>query len=138
MFGVLLVADASAEVYRWTDENGKVYYGDRAPKQVEADDVTEQIRQVNVDASQAEQQRLDHLFPRNRAPTSEQERLRHRADEREMAQRDACNKLKQQLNGYRSGPFYLVDEKGNRSVISSKERDRRIAMMEDSIRKNCE
>lgn len=127
-----------AEIYRWTDENGKVHFGDKAPQNSKAEDVSETANAVNIDSSGAEQQKLDRLFPKE----DEYDQRRQQADKQQRAEREKdlrarCVEARKDLRMYREGRFYFIDDEGNRSTITSKERDRRADELEQAIREHC-
>ena len=59
---ILVVSvNSSAEVYRWTDANGKVHFGDQKPKAT-AENITAKVKATNVDTSTNEHQKLETMF----------------------------------------------------------------------------
>lgn len=45
---LLVCSAASAEIYRWTDENGKVHFGDRVPEQYRTNTENLEVKAHNV------------------------------------------------------------------------------------------
>ena len=49
IFFVFLCGEASAEVYKWVDENGKPQFSDKAPPEQNAENIEKQLQKTNVD-----------------------------------------------------------------------------------------
>jgi hypothetical protein len=82
--GILLAVASSAEVYRWTDEHGRVHFSDKPPRDQQAENISDETRSVNVDTSSAERKKLNQLF----APeTAEEKRLRETRSAAQAQQR---------------------------------------------------
>ncbi|MGH1374142.1 MAG: DUF4124 domain-containing protein [Cellvibrionaceae bacterium] len=127
----------SGEVYQWRDENGKVHFSDKKPKQQKAKDISESVESVNVDQSQAERDKLGRIF---KPETAEEKALKQRkaAQEHNDKVRNAqrCAKAKKGLEILR-GPVYFTRDDGSTYDISLEEQARRVAKLERDIRKNC-
>jgi hypothetical protein len=109
---------AAADIYRWTDANGDVQFGDRPPVGAQV----EEIRVRNRGGAQgdiARQERTERLlqeFETERAERAEQEA----AAEREAAERAAaCDEARNRHFEYQnSGYLYEWDENGEKRVLS--------------------
>ncbi|MEX1032140.1 MAG: DUF4124 domain-containing protein [Cellvibrionaceae bacterium] len=137
--GITLALPVPAEIYRWTDENGKVHFSDRPPRDRQAEDISDRARSVNVDSSGEERQKLNQLF----APESEEEKqLREDKDQALAAQREQrqrnCDKARRELKFFQEERFYRVDEQGNGSDVSEQERERIIADLSATIQRHCQ
>lgn len=98
---------ASAGVYRWVDENGKVHYGDRPPAQAE---------QLNpppppADPDPAAQQ------PAATAPPPSNKGVYKQASFREI-----CDELNARLVSYRGSPELAVGDPAAPTLLSAAER----------------
>lgn len=78
----LLACSTSAQIYKWTDANGKAYYGDEPPKNAKAKLVDIDPSQNSVESvyrgCKTEQCRLQY-FERQRTEQERKERLQHQA-----------------------------------------------------------
>ncbi len=133
----LMAVATSAEVYQWRDENGKVHFSDKKPRQQKAEDISESVEAVNIDQSQEERDKLGRLF---KPETAEEKALKQRkaAQEHNEKVRNAqrCAKAKKGLEILR-GPVYFEREDGSTYDVSKEEQARRVAQLERDIRKNC-
>lgn len=58
---LLFSLNVSAEVYRWTDADGKVHFGDKKAGAA-AENITDKVKTTNVDTSTGEHQKLESIF----------------------------------------------------------------------------
>ncbi|MDO3381393.1 DUF4124 domain-containing protein [Gilvimarinus algae] len=134
---LLLSAGASAELYRWTDANGKVHYSDRQPADNSAKDaevIDDKLKPVNIDDSHEEREALRHVFPDEPLEPSPAEQ--RQASEREQALKEHCRKAREYLRAV-SGPVQFIDENGEMVDVSERERQERQAEMEAYVEKHC-
>jgi hypothetical protein len=136
--GLLNAVSATAEVYRWTDENGRVHFSDKPPRDRPAENISDKTRSVNVDTSSAEREKLNKLF----APeTPEEKRLHQQRQNQAMAQaeqrRVQCDKARRELRFFREERFYWVDEEGNPSNASEQERQQMVDRLSAAIEQHC-
>lgn len=136
---VLLVAlPAAAELYRWTDENGKVHFSDR-PVSDDAEELEVKappklgqgntVREVN--------ERLDRL----RTSEAEREAKEREQEEKLQAklkkQRAACARQKDRLNSFRNYVMYTLEDDGSRRYYENEEKKQKIAEISKWIAENC-
>ena len=130
---------ASAELYRWTDDNGKVHFSDQprggdGMEQMEEPTPTklgqgESIRQIN--------ERLDRLR------TSEAERTAKEQKEQQklQAKRDKlnaqCDRERKRLDRFRNYRMYRLDNNGERVYYNKEEVAEKISEISEWISKNC-
>lgn len=126
LYLLCLAAPVSSEVYRWTDGDGKIHYGDRAPQEqrdraarvniitgpAEIDPETEKMRQQMRSIEEGRQR--ERAFEVQKA---EQERQRRE----QLAQR--CKSLQNEIRDDENvAVFYRYDDAGNRVLWSAEER----------------
>ncbi|HWV14800.1 MAG TPA: DUF4124 domain-containing protein [Cellvibrio sp.] len=130
---LLASVTASAEVYRWTDKDGKLRYSDKRPKKVAAEDITATVNKQNIDNSGDEHKKLETIFRKendaDRAFQAEQNRPSAEKIERCEAAKDRLFKLE--------GPVNFVDKEGKSVKVSEKERESRAVEMRKFIADNC-
>lgn len=115
---------ASADVYKWTDRDGNVHYGDRPPASGEQADSVSLTPSPELDADYGERslkrRRLLEAFEADRA---ERQRL---DDEAALAKRDRaqqCEQARRMLADLeRANLLYTTDQDGNRVYMSDDER----------------
>ncbi|GAB1258582.1 hypothetical protein NBRC116494_30840 [Aurantivibrio plasticivorans] len=126
------------QVYRWVDDEGKVHYGDRPPQTLQADDISDDINNTNVDTSTSERAKVGKIFAKE---TASEKRLKkekhHKQSAAEHNRRVACENARKRLKVLEERPFYIVDSDGNGHDVSMKEKDQMIAAQRAAIRKNC-
>lgn len=138
---ILIVAGMSpawGEMYRWVDENGKVHFSDKKPPKVQAENISDQVRQQNIDYSSGSAAKQLERYDRIRSArdTEQQQRDSQRGDKDQERQRN-CSEAKRRLRVIR-GPVIFYDEQGNPEQVSEKEREQRAAVLEQQIEKYCE
>jgi len=131
-FLILMCANIQAEVYRWTDANGKVHYGDKKPKST-AEDITEKVKQTNVDTSTAEHQKLETLFRKENEADREYQREQARPDPELLLW---CKEARDYLKTI-SGLVQFVDKDGKAVKVTMEERDQKVAETKALIKNRC-
>jgi len=134
LFSIVMLTSlhSPAEVYRWTDANGKVHFGDKKPK-VAAENITEQVKTTNVDTSTSEHQKLETLFRKeNDADRAYQQQLAK--PDPQLDQR--CIEAKNYLNTI-NGRVQFLDDQGKPVHVTEAERKERAAKMQNIIKENC-
>lgn len=85
-----------AEIYRWTDEQGKTHFSEHPPEdQVPSEEISSQLSPLNRDSSKGETKKLQQLFkgatPEEQAHQQQEKTIQKQQDQK-MAQ--ACNKAR--------------------------------------------
>ena len=131
-FLIMACTTAHAEVYRWTDANGKVHFSDKRPKSA-AEDITEKVKQTNVDTSTAERQKLETLFRKENEADREYKRQQAQPDTALLLR---CKEAKNYLETI-SGRVQFIDKEGKAVVVTEEERKRRVIEMQTLINERC-
>jgi len=112
MFTVALSFCAYAEIYKWTDENGKVHYGDRPPADANSKDISDVEKRINTES---DGDRFKRKY-RKKYPTplvfngqSKQKKLKE--DEIARRKQVACQREKDRLAELLSSPPYLEGDR---------------------------
>jgi hypothetical protein len=127
-----MCVNTQAEVYRWTDADGKVHYGDKKPK-VAAEDITEKVKQVNVDTSTAERQKLETIFRKENDADREYKKQQAKPDVELLAW---CEETRRYLKDI-SGLVQFVDKDGKPVKVTMDERDQKVAETQALIKNRC-
>ncbi|MBC9251773.1 hypothetical protein A9179_16000 [Pseudomonas alcaligenes] len=132
---LLLPGLAGAEIYRWTDANGQVHFGEQPggagaqqievkPQVVERDDATRQREERTEQFYEARRQE------KAQADAKSAEARAQRAQE--------CKELRSQLAEIqRGGRYFVTDKNGERSYISDKEIDGARNRLSSRIAERC-
>jgi hypothetical protein len=129
---VLISVEVHAEVFRWTDANGKVHFGDKKPD-TSAENITEKVKQTNVDTSTSEHQKLETIFRKENAADREYQQQQQKPNP-ELLKR--CAEAKDYLNKI-SGRVQFLDEKGQPKHVSEAERKQAAEEIQKIIKENC-
>ena len=132
-----LSSNASAEIYKWVDDQGRTHYGDRPAD--EADSLQVDISKkghIDSDVDRAEKrQRLLNAMQEDRL--RKQQQADQQREQQQYAKRQ-CALARDRLKQYENvGYLYRLDENGNRVVIPTEKREQLTEKLRDDIRKNC-
>lgn len=131
-FFIVSCLNAHAEVYRWTDANGKVHYSDKRPKTA-AEDVTEKVKQTNLDTSTAERQKLETLFRKENDADREYKQQQARPNAELLLR---CKEARDYLNTI-SGRVQFIDKDGKAVTVTEEERKLKVAETQALIKEHC-
>lgn len=132
-----LSSNASAEIYKWVDDQGRTHYGDRPANQADSLEVDVSKKgHMDSDVDRAEKrQRLLNAMQEDRL--REQQEADKQREQQQHAQR-RCIYAKDRLKQYeRAGYLYRLDKDGNRVVTSTEKREQMTEQLRKDIRKNC-
>ena len=135
---VPFVASTSAEIYRWTDAQGKTHFSEHPPEeQVKSEEISSQLSPLNRDSSTEETKKLQRLF-KDATPEEQAHQQQEKTQQQQQDQQKnlACNKAKNKLQKLR-GRVYFTDDNGQEVVISEKERQQRVIRLEKEIQRRC-
>lgn len=111
-----------AEVYQWTDENGKVRFSDHAPPVKDVKDISEELRKTNLDHASGQ--------TKARAATSEKTEdekalEEKRKQELETAIGEHCRKLKADIASIARGDRgTFMDKDGKELLVLERDRSK--------------
>ena len=123
---------SQAEVYRWTDAKGKTHYGDKKPTE-QAENITDQVKKVNVDTSSAEHKKLEMLFRKENAADREYAARKAKPDPNLIAR---CTEARQYLHDI-SGRVSFVDSQGKLMRVTETERQQMVNETKAAIADHC-
>lgn len=142
-FGCVLATVAvpcagAAEVYKWTDEQGRVHYGDRpgqsSPQQIELKQAAPGADPTAAERQERARKLLDELV--------EERGLKREAEAKkqdEEKQRKAnCALARERLDTYEhAGYLYEQDDNGNRRVLSEEDHKLALEQSRKKVEKWC-
>ena len=133
----LTAGTASAEVYKWVDENGKTHYGDR-PGGQNAEQVA--IKKApTVDADVLLRQRRAGQLLEEIERERQQERKAQAEAQRVSRQREAnCIAARSNASNYAAARVFTMDAEGNRRYLGDEERAAGLKEAQDAVKKWCE
>jgi hypothetical protein len=135
----LLPGLTAAEVYRWVDEHGNVHFGDHAPLERNAEQVT--IEAPPPENDPEAHRRLEEIDRLNAINQEDRERAKEKAakEEAERRQREQqCAIARKRLERSRTAKYlYLPNDDGTRRILSDMDRSQAIREMEAEIEQHC-
>lgn len=128
-FTLLFMLPASAQVYRWVDEQGKVHYGDMPPPEENAQALTiDSGERVSADGDDD----ADDSDGDNDAAADEKTPAAQSLAEKR------CELAKLTLDRYRSAETLVkTDEEGNKQTLNEEETARAIKQAEATVAARC-
>lgn len=138
---IWLTPFAHAEVYKWTDENGRVHYGDR-PSEKQATRVDIQQHSPDQTKKAADWQTIQQR-QKKYLEYLQDERQDRKQDQINLAEQNAkrkkmCNEASGYYRQLHTTPqWYREDEQGNKIYLDHKEKDQEIAKAKQYMEKYC-
>jgi hypothetical protein len=136
---LLAAAPAAAALYKWTDENGRVVYGDTPPAGVKVERVNAAAPPSNPNAVR-DMAAKDAQFKARQRAHAEEEAKAEKAQADARAKLERCAQLRGNIQTMRSGAaVYRFNDKGEKVYLDDADRDKSIADSERQLRSlNCE
>lgn len=131
---LLLPSLALAEVYRWTDANGRVHFGETPQAGAVQVEVKPQV--IQRDAATVERETRTERFFAARREEQQQAAAVNRQEQAKQAQ--DCQRLRDsQAQLGQGGTFYKDDGKGGRSYYSDEEIDAARRRLSAQVAERC-
>lgn len=136
---LLLVVAGSAhgEIYKWVDEHGRVQYGDKPVKSAQTLSIDESPAVSSISKQQRIEKRNKLLqgFAEDR---KEKNKKLAKTKKKQRMIKQRCLWARDRLKQYqRASSLYNLDAKGNRIVLSDKQRAATTKKLKASIRRYC-
>ena len=135
---------AWAEVYQWTDAEGRVHFGDRPPqtgaRTVPLPESRESPESPGAPAATSgERLEKQHKLLRAFEEERRQDRDAHEQAQRDKAERERnCNEARERLQTYeRSSALYDLDAQGERIYVDETQREQIIAEQRKAVKDLC-
>lgn len=134
-----LPALAQAEVYRWTDAEGRTHFGDRPPTQAASQEVQVQTAPARVDNAARDRQQKMNAFLEQRQQERDRQRAADAKAEKQAAKRaELCTKMRARLKHLDSvSTFYNLNEEGERVFVSESENTRIRERFRKKVEETC-
>lgn len=132
---LLLPGLAAAEIYRWTDANGQVHFGQR-PAAVGAQQIEVKPQVVERDQLTRErEERANRFFDARR---EEQAQASAVAAERQAKRAAECQELRRRLDNIPEGySYYRTDANGEREYYSDQQVDTARQQLQSQVADRC-
>lgn len=111
--------NASAEVYKWIDENGKVQFSDKAPPAKNAEDISRDVEKTNVDHASG---RMAAATSGRHEKTDEEKQLEKDREQKQIEQLEAtigdgCRRMKKDIDAIARGERVAFIDKDGKEVM---------------------
>jgi hypothetical protein len=132
---LLLPALASAEIYRWTDAQGRVHFSEK-PGGSGAEQIEVKPQVVERDeATRQREQRTEQYFEARR---DEKAQAQARSEAAQAKRSKECSELRNNLAQIqRGGRYFVTDAKGERSYIDEAEVEAARSRLSSRIAERC-
>jgi len=131
---------AGAEIFKWTDENGKVHYSDAAPREGEAETIQAPPPPSDSAVLQS-RNRLDGLSEQAAKWDQEREaekRAKQTASREKDVRKQLCRQAEGQLRTLEiRSVLYYVDEQGKKIYLTDEERAARLEQVRKAVKDSC-
>ncbi|MCB1759233.1 MAG: DUF4124 domain-containing protein [Gammaproteobacteria bacterium] len=132
---------AWCEIYRWTDADGRVHFGDRpqgaSAEQVPVREAPPLPAQSPALSGERQQQEHQRLIDALREEREAREQKRRQAEEREARRAQHCAHARNRLQRYRRGRLYQPQEDGGRRYLNDLERQQELARADAEVERWC-
>ncbi|WKD50220.1 DUF4124 domain-containing protein [Microbulbifer spongiae] len=137
---LLAMGAAAGELYRWVDEDGRVYFSDRPPVETQAQDISDKLEPINsIDGNRTQRSaegRRPHDIEREYAQHRQQQQQQQQ-QARQRALKRICQQARQRLNAL-NGRVAFIDENGREVRYSERERQQMAKKLSHEIAQRCD
>jgi hypothetical protein len=137
IFIVVLSINAKSDVYQWTDEHGQTHFSDRPPHKSEANNISNQLNQINITSDLSSPEMMLRHEQAKDAEREKNYKERQEKYNKQPSKTEACKEAKKLL-GLIKGRVVFVDQQGKDLKISEEDRKQRAIELEHEIRKHCQ
>ncbi|UZE94809.1 DUF4124 domain-containing protein [Alkalimarinus alittae] len=134
---LLLSTHVLSEVYQWTDQNGRIHFGDRPPEKTASKNISEKLDKINITSDYSSPDMM--LRHEQSKDTERQQRIDEWKEKQKNkpSKAEKCQEVRQQLNVIK-GPVVFVDDNGKDLKVSEETRKKSVQKLESIIRKHCQ
>lgn len=134
---LLFALPVSAELYKWTDAEGKIHFGDRPPENQATESLEIDVQNNDFELQSEESAAYFNKVRQNEA-ISQQKQARDAQNQAQAQQKKQalCQKARNHLATLQ-GPVYFEKEDGSTYEISEKEREARAKEFAKEVQRYC-
>ncbi len=128
----------SAEIYKWTDENGNVHYADR-PGIQNAEKIALKKSKAEDPSLRQQRKRQLRMLEIYQEERQDKQQLQAKAEQQKKLRKANCAKTKAELEVVRNTSFLYVDTDDalNPHILTDEARDQAIARIESDLKHWC-
>ncbi len=132
---LLLPALSAAEIYRWTDANGQIHFGEQPGAGAQRIEVKPQV----VERDAATREREERLRKVLDARSQEQAAVQQKQAQKNAKRNEECSKLRQSLAELeQGGVFFSQDAQGERTYYSDQQVEAARSKLAAQLSSNCQ
>ena len=129
---------ASAQVYKWVDEQGRTHYGERPPQNAKAQEVKQRLANPGPAAGKPAPSSWKEKDLEFRGRRIQAEQAESKQKQQETAALQACNQARDTLAQTKTARrMYRLDENGQRVYQDEEQRQASIVLMERRVEQLC-
>ena len=134
----LAFAATAQQIYKWTDKDGRVHYGEKPPEDVKSNEVKVQTGGSGAPTEDAQSWKQKEVEFQKRK--QERDKVDHAAGDADKAaerRKKLCENARGELQFVSSGVLYENNDKGERVYLTEAQRAQRIERAKQKIAANC-
>lgn len=136
--GLLLPLTAAAGIYKWTDADGNVHYGEKPPAGEQAESMTGRGAGNGSGAEESRQQYRESIREFNEARQEQKENAAKDAQKQAARQRQ-CEAARAALERLETqSRLQYINEEGERAYLTEEQRQERMRQARDLKEKTCQ
>ncbi len=133
-----LSLSVTAAVYKWTDAQGNVHYGDKPVDSNQANEIKVDSATVRSGVTESRAEKRGKLLDAMAEDRLEKKEKREKQKAERKQRRAKCNYLKDRLRRLvNSSRAYRLDKDGKRVYVSNQSREKSIGQLRKQVRKTC-
>ena len=135
----LITLSASAEIYKWVDEEGKVHYGEKPPSTITEDGIKTIKYKDNVNTRSANEALKKKSKSLNKLSKKRKEKREDAAAKKEELAKNKvlCEQAKKNLANYQFPKVSIKEDDGSVRALGEEERQLGIKKSEEIVKQVC-
>ena len=135
----LITLSASAEIYKWVDEEGKVHYGEKPPSTITEDGIKTIKYKDNVDTRSANEALKKKSKSLNKLSKKRKGKREDAAAKKEELAKNKvlCEQAKKNLANYQFPKVSIKEDDGSVRALGEEERQLGIKKSEEIVKQVC-
>ena len=135
----LITLSASAEIYKWVDEEGKVHYGEKLPSTITEDGIKTIKYKDNVNTRSANEALKKKSKSLNKLSKKRKEKREDAAAKKEELAKNKvlCEQAKKNLANYQFPKVSIKEDDGSVRALGEEERQLGIKKSEEIVKQVC-
>ncbi len=138
-FALMVTMSASAGIYKWTDENGNIHFGDRPVNQSKATElIYDTESRAGITNSSGHNKERDRMAKELESDRKERQSNREERRVVQKKKQKRCARARDKLLQYQqSRRIYKLKSDGERVYLDDKQRQSTMRKLNKAIAKNC-